>query len=61
MNESLKAMQYSTLDDIKPALFRYFIVFKKKYTIINGFDEAYKVGRKREEYALCVEKIEFTI
>lgn len=42
-------------------LFGYLIFFKKKYSLINGFEEAYKAGRKNEEYALCVGKIELTI
>ena len=32
-------------------LFGYFIYFKKKYNLINGFDADFKAGRKKEEYA----------
>ena len=41
--------------------FGYLIFFKKKYFLINGFEEAYKAGRKNEEYALRVGKVELTI
>ena len=32
-------------------LFGYFIYFKKKYNLINGFEADFKAGRKKEEYA----------
>lgn len=43
------------------ALFGYFIFFKKKYFLINGFDEAFKAGLKNEDYAKRVGLIEFII
>ncbi len=42
-------------------LFGYFIFFKKKYSLINGFDEAFKSGRKNEDYAKRVGLVEFTV
>ena len=42
-------------------LFGYFIFFKKKYTLINGFDEAFKSGRKNEDYAKRVGLAEFVL
>lgn len=33
------------------ALFGYFIYFKKKYNLINGFESDLKAGRKKEDYA----------
>ncbi len=42
-------------------LFGYFIFFKKKYYLINGFEEDYKVGRKNEEYAKRVGLVEFIL
>ena len=33
------------------SLFGYFIFFKKKYSLINGFDAALREGRKTERYA----------
>lgn len=41
--------------------FGYFIYFKKKYSLINGFDEAYKRGEKTENYAKQVGIIEFAV
>lgn len=41
-------------------LFGYFIFFKKKYTLINGFEEAFKTGQKSEDYARRVGLIEFS-
>ena len=32
-------------------LFGWLIFFKKKYSLINGFDAAFKEGRKTESYA----------
>ena len=40
-------------------LFGYFIYFKKKYNLINGFEADFKDGRKNEEYAKRVGQIEF--
>lgn len=40
-------------------LFGYFIFFKKKYSLINGFEEEFKAGRKTEDYAKRVGLIEF--
>ena len=42
-------------------LFGYFIYFKKKYNLINGFEADFKAGRKKEEYAKKVGKIEFVV
>lgn len=36
----------------------YFIFFKKKYSLINGFEEEYKAGRKTEDYAKRVGLVE---
>lgn len=42
-------------------LFGYFIFFRKKYSLINGFEEDYKNGLKNEDYAKRVGLAEFTI
>ena len=42
-------------------LFGYFIYFKKKYNLINGFEADFQAGRKKEEYAKKVGKIEFVV
>ena len=42
-------------------LFGYFIYFKKKYNLINGFEADFKGGRKKEEYAKKVGMIEFVV
>lgn len=42
-------------------LFGYFIFFRKKYSLINGFEADYKAGRKSEKYAKRVGLIEFVI
>ena len=42
-------------------LFGYFILFRKKYSLINGFNEEYKAGRKTEKYAKRVGFVEFII
>ena len=42
-------------------LFGYFIFFKKKYSLINGFKEDLKAGRKDENYARRVGIIEFIV
>lgn len=43
------------------ALFGYFIYFKGKYNLINGFEADFKEGRKSELYAKRVGLIEFVI
>jgi hypothetical protein len=42
-------------------LFGYFIYFKGKYNLINGFEADFKAGRKNELYAKRVGLIEFVI
>jgi len=42
-------------------LFGYFIYFKKKYNLINGFEADLKAGRRNEEYAKRVGMVEFVI
>lgn len=42
-------------------LFGYLIYFKKHYNLINGFEEAYKAGRKTKLYAKRVGLIELII
>jgi len=37
------------------------LYFKKKYNLINGFEADFKAGRKKEEYAKKVGKIEFVV
>lgn len=39
----------------------YLIFFKKKYSLINGFDAAFREGRKTERYARRVGLIEFVL
>ena len=41
--------------------FGYFIYFLKKYSLINGFTEAYRNGTKSEAYAERVGLIEWTL
>ncbi len=41
--------------------FGYFIYFKKKFNLINGFKEDYASGKKSEQYARRVGLIEFLI
>ena len=41
--------------------FGYFIYFKKKYSLINGFNEAYKRGEKTEDYAKRLGLVEFIL
>jgi hypothetical protein len=43
------------------AVIGYLIFFKKKYSLINGFDAAFKEGRKTEAYARRVGMIEFVL
>ena len=40
-------------------LFGYFIYFRKRYGLINGFEADLKAGRKSEKYAERVGLIEF--
>ena len=42
-------------------LLGYFIFFKKKYSLINGFSADYKAGRKDEKYAKRVGIVEFVV
>lgn len=42
-------------------LFGYFIFFKKKYFLINGFEADFKAGRKTEDYAKRVGLVEFSV
>ena len=42
-------------------IFGYFIFFRKKYNLINGFEEDFKAGRKTEEYAKRVGFTELVI
>ena len=42
-------------------LFGSFIYFKKKYNLINGFEEEFKAGKKDELYAKCVGMTELVI
>lgn len=42
-------------------LFGYFIYFKKKYNLINGFEADFKDCRKNEEYAKKVGLVEFVV
>ena len=42
-------------------LFGYFIFFRKKYNLINGFEEDLKAGRKNEDYAKRVGMVEFVV
>ena len=42
-------------------LLGYFIFFRKNYSLINGFEEDYKAGRKTENYAKRVGLIEFAV
>lgn len=41
--------------------FGYFIYFKEKYNLINGFESDYKSGRKSESYAKKVGLVELII
>ena len=43
------------------ALFGYFIYFRKKYHLIDGFEEDFKAGRKDEGYARRVGMVEFVV
>lgn len=39
----------------------YFIYFRKKYNLINGFEADFKAGRKNEDYAKRVGMVEFVL
>ncbi len=41
--------------------FGYKIYFQKKYNLINGFEEAYKAGKKTKQYTKRVGLAEFII
>ncbi len=41
--------------------FGYFIYFKRKFNLINGFETDYANGKKNEKHALRVGLIEFVI
>lgn len=43
------------------AAFGYFIYFRKKYNLINGFEADFKAGRKNEDYAKRVGMVEFVV
>ena len=43
------------------ALLGYFIFFRKRYSLINGFPEDFKAGRKSEDYARRVGILEFAV
>ena len=43
------------------AVIGYLIFFKKKYSLINGFDAAFKEGRKTEAYARRVGLVELVL
>lgn len=42
-------------------LFGYLICFRKKYSLINGFEADFKAGRKNEDYAKRVGMVEFVV
>ena len=42
-------------------LFGYLIYFRKQYNLINGFEEAYKAGRKTKSYAKRVGLVELIV
>ena len=42
-------------------LFGYFIYFRKKYNLINGFEADFKAGRKNKDYAKRVGMVEFVV
>lgn len=41
--------------------FGYFIFFRKKYFLINGFEEDYRAGQKSEAYARNVGLVELVV
>lgn len=51
----------SCLLGIAFTLFGYFIRFREKYNLINGFEADFKQGRKTKEYAKRIGTIEFVI
>ncbi len=42
-------------------LFGYFIYFRKKYNLINGFESDFRAGRKNENYAKRIGLVEFVV
>ena len=42
-------------------VFGYFIYFRKKYNLINGFETDFKAGRKDENYAERFGLVEFVL
>lgn len=42
-------------------LLGYLIFFKKKYSLINGFDAAYKAGQKTEDSAKRIGLVDFVV
>ena len=42
-------------------LFGYFIYFRRKYSLINGFEVDYQKGRRDEQYAKRIGLLEFMI
>ena len=42
-------------------LFGYFVYFRKKYNLINGFEADFKSGRKNEGYAKHVGMVGFVV
>ena len=42
-------------------LFGYFIYFKKKYHLVNGFEADFKAGRMNEENAKRVGRVELVV
>ena len=42
-------------------LFGYFIRFRGKYSLINGFEDDYRSGRRDESYARTVGTVEFVL
>lgn len=51
----------SALLGIAFLLFGYFIYLRKKYNLINGFEEDCKNGRRTEKYAIYVGLAEFIV
>ena len=43
------------------AAFGYFIYFRKKYNLVNGFKKDFEAGKKTERYAQTVGLIEFAV
>ena len=43
------------------ALFGYFIYFRKKYNLINGFEADFKAGLKNEDYGKRIGMVELVV